>query len=88
MESYGSYETSREIASGPGSAVFAAVKHGESAVQFAIKVVSESAASDDVFAPTHPADAGGNAVEDFLDSVEIQKKAAAASPRRKSASPP
>ena len=80
MDSYGSYETSREIASGPGSAVFAAVKHGESAVQFAIKVVSESAAADDVFAPTHPADAGGNAVDDFLNSVEIQKKAAAASP--------
>ena len=78
MESYGSYETSREIASGRGSAVFAAVRKGEPAGQFAVKVVYSSPASDDPFADA--AAPGSVAAEAFLNSIAIQKKAAAASP--------
>ncbi|HXI50134.1 MAG TPA: hypothetical protein VNH84_01455, partial [Candidatus Saccharimonadales bacterium] len=79
MEVYGSYETSREMASGRGSSVFAAVKRGgDNGAKYAVKVVFPATGADDPFAEA--ASSGPDPTEAFLSSVAVQKKAAASSP--------
>lgn len=77
MESFGSYETTRELGSGRGTVVFAAQKVGDPTRKFVVKLVFSSAPPDDPFGDTDASrlEAG----KDFLDALRLQK-AASSSP--------
>src|SRR5258708_9900309 len=81
MASYGSFETSREVASGHGSVVYAAARAGESGSAYAVKVFALHGQMDED-AESHETLAA--LVEDLtrsLTNLVTQQKAAAESSR-------
>ena len=79
MPSYGSYETTREIASGHGSVVYSARKAGESKDNYAVKVFALEPFIDDQDARQELDQLVDQFNQTFTRSIEIQKRAAQSS---------
>jgi hypothetical protein len=79
MPTYGSYETTRELASGHGSVVYSARKAGEAKDNYAVKVFSLESYIGDDESRTELNPLVAEVGRTFTRSVEIQKQAAASS---------
>lgn len=79
MPSYGSYETTREIASGHGAVVYSARKAGDAKDNYAVKVFALEPFIDDQDARQELDQLVDQFNQTFTRSIEVQKRAAQSS---------